>query len=305
MTLDEILTEVSQRCSIDRFNQDNVTNLIKWVNMAQSDIASRWTWPWLHERTTVTTVVDSVGSSTVTVDATNASQTVAGTGTAFAATDVGRYIQFASSNDWYKITARASTTSITITPAYAPATETAMNFTVRTFYYDLPSDCGKVYDVRQTRTPAKLHLVDTRTFDLFRANQSSTDTPRAYHVFQYSNPTSATGQQWALTLDPIPDAAMLVEVRYLIRPLNLAAGTDVSRIPYNYHHVLVDGACYYAYLWSGNPTATGQRAVYEEGITNMRRDNGPTVDAHVVLQAVDEVGRKSRFIPFPDEFGDV
>lgn len=310
MTTNEILEEVAQRTSIDRFEQNNATRLIAWLNLSQNTICSRATFPWLTALTRISTAVDKIGSSTVTVDATQASQTVTGTGTTFAATDVGRFIQFSSSNDWYEVTARASNTSITITPTYAPATETGMNFTVRTFSYNLPTDCHKVLVVKQSRTPIKLTFVGIRTFNIARPNQTSTGNPTSYYLFYNVKSTSASEDpnevRWRISFEPIPDVNMLVDVRYLVRPRQLSEGTDVSIIPAMYHDVLIDGAAYYAYLWSANPNAGGQKGVFEAGIKNMIEDfKTATADEFYVLQPIDSSISSDRLVPFPVQFGDV
>lgn len=302
MTLNEIIDQVSAIAVIDRQSQSNITLLRQWVDLSIKDISTRYPWPWLHSRVAISTVADtSVTDDSIT--ATNGSKTVTSTtANTFAATDVNRFIQFSSSNDWYEITARASGTSITIEPAYAGTTATDLDATIRTFSYNLPSDCHKVFDVRTARTPAKLHYIDTRMFDLFRPNQTGTGTPRAYYLYYYRNPQSATGQQWAISFDPIPSAAMLIEIRYLKKPASLSAGTDIAEMPEIYHNVIIDGATYLAMKWSNNPSTGGMKQQYESGLRSMILDMPQTEDQHNVLQAVDEQSRRPIWIPYPQTF---
>ena len=301
-TLNELIDQVSQRASIDRQNQTNITLLTQWVNITIRDISTRHRWPWLNKRTAITTVADSAVTDDTTT-ATNGSKTVTSTGTPFAATDVGRFIQFEDTNDWYEITARASSSSISIEPAFQGTTATDLDHTIRTLYYNLPANCHKVYDVRQYRTPAKLTYIDTKTLDLLKPHQTTTGTPRSYYLFYYSNPQSSTGQQWAVSFEPVPDAAMLVEVRYYAKPTLLSLGTDISEIPEIYHNVILDGASYQAFLWANNPSTGGMKNQYEAGIQYMKWDALPTTDDFDVIQAIDEVSKPSRIVPFPEEFG--
>lgn len=303
MTSDQLLEQTFQRASIDKQSQDNITLGIQWLNLVINDISGRYTWPWLHSRTPVTTIVDTEGTSAITVAATLANTTVTGTGTTFASTDVNRFIQFSSSKDWYKITAVASATSLTLETGYALATESGMDFIIRTFSYDLPSDCHKVYDVRQFRSPKKLVWIDTQMFDTLRPDQTGVGQPRAYYTYVYSNPQSVTGQQWAISFDPIPDAAQIIEVRYLKRPVALTNGTNIPEIPTMYHNVILDGLTYQAFLWANNPNTGGMKDEYEKGIIRMKKDMPQTVDNFHVLQPCDEQGASSGPIPFPSQYG--
>ena len=300
LTLDNIIDDTCQKASIDRQNQQNITNLIRWVNIVQSDICNRYAWPWLTSRTQVTSVIDKTAG---TVDATLGSTTVSGTTTSFASTDVGRFIQFSSSNDWYRISAQSSGTSLTLETAYAPATETGMTYTIRTFSYNLPNDVRQVFDVRQFRTPMKLVPLDTRYLDLLRPNQTATGNPRGYFLYVYNNPQSATGQNYAISFEPIPSVAMVIEIRYLIRPPSLSAGTDISVIPSNYQHLLIDGTLVHAYQWQGNPSTGGQKQVYEAGINQMKNEMPQSADIQHILQPIDQLSSNLNPVPFPAEYG--
>ena len=299
MTLDQVIDEASARCSVDRQSQDNITLLRRWVNMTQQDMASRYEWPWLADSEAFATQTDS---TTGTIAATAASKTITGTSTAFASTDVGRYINFSSSNDWYKIDAVASTTSLTLATAYAPATESGMTYTIRTLVYPLSANVDRVYDVRQYRTAAKLTQVSTRLFDFLLPNSVQTGNPTHYNIFYYRNPTSITGQQWALSFNPSPSAAMLIEVRFLKRLADLTLGTDISAVPQKWHHVLVDGATYLCYLWQSSDKTGGMRQIYEFGIQKMKEEAESSLDYHPVLKNFDVQGAGSRFLAFPGEF---
>lgn len=303
LTLTEIIDDVCAKASIDKQNQASMTNLIRWVNIVNNDICNRFAWPWMNSRTTISTVVDTEGTSAITVACTQSLGTLTGTGTTFVSTDVGRFIQFSSSNDWYKITAVASTTSATIEPVYALTTESGMDFTIRTFTYDLPSDLKTMFDVRQYRSPQKLVQVDTRTFDTLIPDQTSTGSPRVYTLYTYSNPTSVTGQQYAIGFYPIPSAAMVIEVRYLRKPPSLSVGTDISIIPSNYQHLLIDGTLVHAYQWTNNPSTGGQKKVYEDGIKQMKSEMPPSLDLQHVIQAVDQGGYNPSPVQYPSQYG--
>lgn len=303
ITLDNIIDEVCQQASIDKQNQQNITNLIRWVNFTVNDICNRYPWPFLHGDTTLTSVVDTTSSGSIVVDATNGQRTITGTGTSFVSTDVGRYIQFSSSYDWYKIDSVQSSTALTLATAYAPDTETGLGFTIRTYYYNLPADCHKVFDIRQARTPTKLVAIDPRNFDTIRPRQTTTGLPRAYYMYPYNNPTSATGQTYALTFEPIPDAAMIFDVRYQKRPPAMSVGTDICIIPQNHIQVVVDGTLVKAYQYQNNPSTGGQKALYEDGIAQMKKDMPPTLDILNVIQPIDQQYSPVYPVAYPDQYG--
>lgn len=303
MTLNQILNQAFSRASIDKETQDNITLGIQWVNLTINDIASRYPWAFLHDRAPITTAVDTVGSSSITVAATNGLTAVSGTGTTFASTDVGRFIQFSSSRDWYKITSVESTTSLTIETGYAGDTESGMDFIIRTFMYNLPANCAKVFDVRQFRSPSKLTYIDTKLFDLLRPDQTGVGQPRSYYLFYYNDPQSITGQRFAITFDPIPDTSQIIEVRYHKRPTALSAGTDIPEIPEMYHNVIVDGVTYQAFLWANNANTGGMKKEYEAGIIRMRNDQPQTTDDFHVIQPVDQISYGTNPVPFPTNYG--
>lgn len=303
LTLTDIIEDVCQKTSIDKLNQSSINNLIRWVNQAQDDVCMAYPWLFLHERTTLTTVVDTEGSSTITVSATLASGTITGTGTSFASTDVGRFIQFESSNDWYKITAVASSTSLTVSPVYALATDTVMDFTIRTVSYDLPDDCQRVFDVRQYRTPVKLVALDTRTFDMLMPLQTDSGNPTSYHIYTYNNPQSLTGQNMSLVLNPIPSAVMLIEVRYIKRPPQLSVGTDISVIPQIYSKILITGTLVHAYQWINSPNTGGQAQQFKEELARMKGQMPQTEDMVHVIRACDDGNDGPTNIPYPSQYG--
>ena len=300
MILNEIVEEVCQQCSIDKLNQDNINNLIRWVNMIQYDIASRHSWPWLKTRCIIKTDEDNTTGTVTMVDG---SASITGVATTFASTDVGRFIQFSDSNDWYKITAVASTTGLTLEEHYHGDGDTDATITIRTFNYSLPSDLWQIFDVRQFRTPVKLQYVDTFAFDSFAPNQTSTGSPLSYNLWYYNNPQSVTGQEYGITFDPIPAEVMQVEVRYLRKPPELAAGTSISCIPVMFHKTIVEGVKYLAYQFNSDPSTGGQKEVYEEAITVMKRSSKVTLDAVNILRSVDSGGGGIVGQPYPSQYG--
>lgn len=177
--------EVSAQLRFDMAVSANLTLIKRWINRAQQHMASRHDWSWLEAREIVQTEVDktqdSPASSSVAV-ALGASS-VTGTGTNFAATDVGRFIQFPdTSNDWYKITAFNSSTSIDIeVPFTGTASITGADYLIRTFFYPLSSNVDRIVSVKQAETPLCLQSMSPITMDRWVPFYTATSSePTAY-----------------------------------------------------------------------------------------------------------------------------
>ena len=89
--------EVAALCKMDLSDTAQLTLIKRWLNFAQEDINSRSSWPWLEGREVVQTVVEK---SAGTISVSSSSTAVTGSGTSFASTDIGSFIQFAGANDW-------------------------------------------------------------------------------------------------------------------------------------------------------------------------------------------------------------
>lgn len=122
--------------------------------------------------------------STGTVDAvTNGSGTVTGLGTTWTAAMIGRWIQLPD-NQWYQITARASNTSITVTPVYSGTT--------------LASGAGETYIIgEKSLLPAQFSLLPV--WCAVRDIESSKSNPNTILLGQANNTIQTLrDQMWAI-----------------------------------------------------------------------------------------------------------
>src|SRR5690242_13053535 len=119
LTFTDLQNEVYAHTGLDSTDTTNQTNVKRWINYVQQDLCSRWPWPFMLGRESIATIPDYL---TGTVSVNSGSTTVTGSGTTFTAThgDGTYFIQFSGANDWYKVTARSSNTSITIGNPYQP-----------------------------------------------------------------------------------------------------------------------------------------------------------------------------------------
>lgn len=78
-----------------------------------------------------------------TVSVSNGSASVTGSGTAFASSDVGRYIRFDSDGHWYRISAVGGTTSLTLDRNYEGTAISGGNYKLGTVL-QIPAEANKI-----------------------------------------------------------------------------------------------------------------------------------------------------------------
>lgn len=282
-----------------RLGSSDATNIAlvkRWLNIAQQDVAMRYPWPFLNTRESITTVVDKK-SGTVAVTA--GSTTVTGTSTSFAAADVGKFIQFQGANDWYRISARSSTTDITIDTAYAPTTNLAAGSTyvIRKFFYSLSSSVDRILDIKNWEMAIRFIATDFGTLDWISGANMASGSSSAYAM--YGLDSSGNVQ---LTFYPFPTTPQVYEVKYLKRLTDMSADAELSVIPVKWHHVLIEGALVYGFNYLRKPDlAKYWTELYASHLQTMMQNCRESLDEIPVLQAIDQFN-KSDWIRLPGEF---
>lgn len=259
---------------------DNQTLFDRWANMTIQDIHSRHDWYWTLDRTIVQTVIDKT-AGTVSVSANGT--TVTGSSTAFASEDVGKFIQFQGSNDWYKISTFNSASEIAIEIGYAGTTNlSAVTYKIRKFFYTL-SGAEKLLDVMQASTYRPLKTIHFRDYD--RRFPFSDTTGPTEALALYGVDSSGNLQ---FMIHPHADVAINLEVKYK----KLATEDSLALFPAKWRHVVVDGVLARAWEYQalGNTEFDKgiipiKRNVYESGITRMLRDAEPESDYHPVIRS--------------------
>jgi hypothetical protein len=295
----EMQQEVAQMCKMSLDDATQLAQIKRWLNIAQEDINSRATWPWLESREIVQTVADK-SDGTVSIAASGTTAT--GTSTAFASSDVGSYIQFSSSNDWYKILTVTSTISLTIEKPYVGSTAlTDGTYTIRKVYYSLSSSVDKVLTIRQATTPIKMSTFNYRMFDLYIPDITATGSPEACMMFGMDS-----SRNWQFFLHPIPDEVLNLEIRTRLRSTDMSADDSYSNIPAKWAKtVLIAGA-----IWRGMEFNRASRediradkwyGIYERGIERMLADISVSEDEHHVLQS-NEVSSREAEIRYPENY---
>ena len=287
-------TELADRLNLNETLAANVTRYKRWLNLIQNDIASRANFEWLYKRVNVQTIVDKTAG---TVAVTNGTTTVTGTSTAFAAADKRSFIQLEGDTNWYEVTVVASQV-LTIGSTFQGATLTAGTYTLRTVYYDLPTDLFKVFDVRQTNTPLKLTQLGVWTTDLYRPDVNTTGNPTGYYLFRNSPDVAATAsKQRQISFYPAPDDEYNIEIRYFLEQADLSADGDIPYLPVPFHSVLVDGAEWLGAKFLNSSDQERLKKAYEYGLATMISKESEHGDYFPVLGSSDDIPTRALLLP--------
>lgn len=282
LTLATIRTDVSSILRLDMNDADLKTLVDRAINDAIQDIHSRYDWYWTLDREVVQTVADKTAG---TVAVNSGATAVTGTTTAFASADVGKFIQFSTSNNWYKITAAASATSLTLEANYVASSNlSGGTYTIRQFYYNVSASVDKILNVRQTIGPDALTPMTYRAFDIARPHPTSTGTPTVYFLYGVDS-----SNRLRFSVYPYPDSIMNLDIRYKGTATELSADGDAPAIPAKWRQVVIAGALYHR-MRTVNPSESVlesiriQKAAYEDGIAHMIADADPeSSDYHPII----------------------
>lgn len=297
LTFADLQNEVYAHTGLDSSDATNTTNVNRWINYVQQDICARWPWPFMEGRESIVTIPDY---STGTVSVNSGSASVTGSGTAFTTTqgDGTYYLQFTSSNDWYRVTARGSGTALTIEQNYQGlANLTNSTFILRKIFYSLSSSCDRIIDIRNWQTPLKIVQVDARTLDDIRPNPQSTNSSYGYLAWGYDASSNIQISPY-----PFPSDARLLEIRTNKRPVDMSGGTDSPSVPNKYAHILAWGAISVGYAFLRKMDLAEAWSTRTEGrVMDMKREFRMSEDYQPVLRSIDSVQR-AKWISLPEQY---
>jgi hypothetical protein len=239
-----------------------------WVNARYKAIAGSRSWNWLIGDTIIQTVSDI---TTGTVSVTNANTAITFS-SGPAASVAGYFIQFEGSTDWYEIsTHTAAATAAVLTVPFLGTTDGTATYILRKVYYALPSNTGKILDVRQSRVwNTKLRYIPARLLDQYFAYRNSTATRPLF----YSINGLDSSRNYRMELFPIPDTAMNLNVRTYKVVTALSADDDVPLIPEAFHDILVwDVLATYGYMFLDDTRVSAAKALSNELYRDMKAND--------------------------------
>ena len=296
MTFLDLQKEVGAQLGLDYTNANYSILIKRWINTAQQKVFSYFEWPFLRASVplAIQTVPDYT-TGTVTVAAGATSVTFSGTITD---SKTNQYIQFASSNDWYRITAHTGgTDTATITPA-AISANTAAAYTIRKFYYSTSADVSSILQIKQSVTPYQLAEVGKEIFDQIYPNPDDTGTPRVFKMAGYDSSGYPQFQLW-----PTPDSVINLYVDYERTATDLSADADVSIIPAKWHTtVLIEGALEQGFKWDDDTRTKDSKFNFSEGLEVMKLEYEPSNVRHRVMRSIDDQPYMAGPVQFPANF---
>lgn len=297
LTFSNLVSEVFAHTGLDSSDTTNQTNVYRWLNFVQQDLCARWPWPFMFGREAIATVADY---TTGTVDVSNGGTAVTGHSSVWTTTqgDGSYFIQFSGANDWYRVSARVSNTSLTLETAFQGTALSLATYTLRKFFYSLSSSADEVLDVRNWNTPMKLIQCDFRTIDLINPLVQSSSPGYAYMMFGIDSSGNNIFMPY-----PFPSDTRIFEFRTKKRPTDMiVTTTETPSIPNKYAHVLAWGAIAvgFAYLRKLDIAAIWS-AKFEDRISQMKKEYRAAEDYQPVLGSIDTINR-SRWIQFPPSY---
>jgi hypothetical protein len=300
-------TQVASPLRLSLTNTDQAALVKRYINEALQEIHGRYDWPWSVDREVVQTVVDKTDG---TVDIGAGATAVAGTSTAFTASDVGSFIQFSSSDDWYKITAVTDAENLTIEAAYTGTSALDDGtYTIRKLFYACASTTEKILSIKQALSPRKVALAPLRMLE--QMVPFSEDTGDAL-LYALHNINSSGLVQFMLF--PHPDEVLNLELRVKKKLTELSASTDEPLIPSKWQWAIVEGALergfrYIAGGQSGTSPTPGltlsrdARGKFEQYIAAMIADAEPESDGLPQIRSSEvSFGAGARGPYLPDDF---
>lgn len=253
----------------------DATKIKRWLNMAQQYVCGKRIWPFMLAEEIVQTVTDYT-TGTCTVAAAGTTVTFSGT---IADSKTNQYIQFASSNDWYKITAHtAGASTATISPA-AISANTAATYTIRKLLYASTTPLTQILDMKQLVTPTRIISASPRTADFMLPLYYGTSNPYYYIM---SSPNSSGTQQFSLL--PSPSATINIMVRGLQALTDMSSDSDTSIIPVQWHDAVINIACFFGFQGLDDSRSSSEFQAGELRISDMARVYSHDLGRHRVMQ---------------------
>jgi hypothetical protein len=230
--------------------------LAKIINDANRSFHSFGEWDF-DKRTATYTL--AAPYNTGTVDVTNGSATVTGTGTTFTSAMVDRYIRIAGAAREYRISAYSSATSITIETTYTGDTATGQTYNIVDERKALPTSpifrtlCqAQIDDINTPLEPSS----DEQILYL-RKFFKEVSFPRCYGI-EWSTATALVTPAPYLWVYPAPSRQYILDISYYIWPTEMTSSSDVFQIPYAAEGVLREFMLAFLYNYQRDPNWSAQ-----------------------------------------------
>lgn len=279
---EDIYTECMNRAKEKVTNTDILAQMKRLINERYEDVSNAKLWWWLQEKSHIDMVAYyNTGTVAVTQDST----TVTGTSTVWTSAMVGRRFFTVAHEEIYRISAVASTTSLTLETEWAGDDETEGAYYIDQDLYSLASDLDRMVHPHHAFWPYNVRAVGLEEMRRIKAyNLKKHDKPRLYTLMGFDS----SGYRQILFDTGGDEDPIVLYYDYLKKITTLSATTDKPLIPQKFRHILVEGALadYYrdylrqqdiANTHEGRYTSLLKRMArdweVEEDVANLRPDN--------------------------------
>jgi len=277
--LTRVIEQIDNRVS-SSFNTAIEIKALEAINRRYKELnyltGNRRGLPWMSKRYTFLTTAPY---NTGTVTATNASRTIAGSGTTFTSAMVGRKFKLASDQSIYIITRFVSTTSIQIDRAFQGTTAGTLNYDIFEDQYDMPADFHA--DIIMSNPNSSGGLEKEGVWDLTNEfpNNSSFGTPQRYTIESFKSregavttltgtitfndaSRSVTGSGSSFTTELVPGDM----IRHVV---TFVSGTEAGTLWREVDSIASDTALTLKQAWNGT-TGTSTTSQRQDGWLRVR-----------------------------------
>ena len=171
MTFSIIYSRIETIVNLDSGYRNLIKDAIQW---ALDLIGSKHNWPYLIQEGVIPLTAPY---ETGTVDVTNNSATVSGTGTTFTEAMEGRKIRIGTDKPYYRIKTFVSVTEITLETVYQGDTDTGLSYSIFKDEYKLPPNLDRYKIMRDIEEEKALIDVGDSAFDIAEPSLTSEGSP--------------------------------------------------------------------------------------------------------------------------------
>lgn len=189
-----------------------------YINSRYREILDKFPWSRLVKTSTIQTVAVY---ETGTVEITEGSASITGTGTTWTAAMTGRRFRVGGRSEFYTFT-RASNTTGTLDRAYEGDDASAASYKIFQPYYALPSDLRVLESIKVPSVGRDLDQREREWLDQLDPSREFFGEPELYAPYD-DDPTPLA----QIELYPLPDTAEGLTIRYQTAKARLSATSDV------------------------------------------------------------------------------
>jgi hypothetical protein len=305
MTLNEAATYIANQLGLSLATGNMTTNVYAWLNRAYRNIAGFHTWSWLRDNVEVPVYADQVGTgATLANGATTVTFSVTGPVAPFLYDNNINdwYIQFDGDDDWYRLAYNVLNTTlrVEINSAYQKTSLADVAWTVRKYFYALPSTVAYAYSATQAHTKMSIQIIDSTKYDTYVPFNNSTGTPSSIVFWGYD-----ADNNWQFTPYSFPDSTMNLSFRTIKKITTDLTASETPIFPERFSDLWLEGAKAYAYEFLDDDRQDKSEKKFKDRLGLEKGSDTVGLSQNRVLSSIEQQPTTGNLIRFPAEFGNV